>query len=92
MEYKYKLLRDFTTTVVETRCHLWLNQSQSNSLQGHTKQNRTEEQWLKGHWILTKLVPTNFAMNYGKLKNLLLQKCFVRPCTNVVQIDKNKLT
>ena len=37
MEYKYKLLCQFSTTVGGTRCYLWLKQSHSNSLQGHTK-------------------------------------------------------
>ena len=37
MEYKYKLLCQFTTTVGGARCWLWLKKSQSNSQQGHTK-------------------------------------------------------
>ena len=57
VDYEYKLLRQFTTTVGGTSCYLWLKQSQSNSLQGHTGpheafflifRNRTERQWLKG--------------------------------------------
>ena len=31
MEYEYKLLCQFTTTVGGTKCYLWLKQSQSNS-------------------------------------------------------------
>ena len=56
VDYEYKLL---ITTVGGTSCNLWLKQSQSNSLRGHTK-------WLKGYWILEKLVerlrkqPTEF--------------------------------
>jgi len=37
MEYECKILCQFTTTVGGTRCCIWLKQSQSNSLQGHTK-------------------------------------------------------
>ena len=37
MEYKYKLLCQFSTAVGGTRWYLWLKQSHSNSLQGHTK-------------------------------------------------------
>ena len=37
VKYKYKP-RQFTTKVGGTRCYLLLKQSQSNSLQGHTKQ------------------------------------------------------
>ena len=37
VEYKYKLLCQFTKTVGGTRCYLWFKESQSNSPQGHTK-------------------------------------------------------
>ena len=37
MEYEYKLLRQFTTTVGGTRCYLSLKKNHINSLQGCTK-------------------------------------------------------
>ena len=94
VDYEYKLLRQFTTTVGGTSCYLWLKQSQSNSLQGHTKrfllisQNRTERQWLKGYWILEKPVPRDFENKLRRTGKFFFQKRFVWPCSDVVQIDK----
>jgi len=59
MEYKYKLLLQFTMTVGGTRCYLWLKLTaglhEEISL---VSRNRTEQQWLKGFWMLEKCVPT----------------------------------
>ena len=46
VEYKHKLMRQFTMTVGGTRCSLWLKQSQSNSLQGHTKLFCLQSYWV----------------------------------------------
>ena len=60
-EYKYKPLRQFTTMVGETWCYL-LKQSQSNSLQGHTKRfsSYLGIEQSGSSWIVKKRVPRNF--------------------------------
>ena len=75
MEYKYKLLRQFTTTVGGTRCYLWLKQSHSNSLQDHTKHfysyvgiELNGSGW-KAPGYLKKWVPSNFEKNNSELEN-----------------------
>ena len=93
VEYEYKLLRQFTTTVGGTRCYLWLKQSQSNSLQGHTKRfcsylgiEQSGSGWkATGH--SKNRYPVTLKTNYGELENFF-QKHFVWPCSDVVQIDK----
>ena len=82
MEYEYKLLRQFTTTVGGTRCSFRLKQSQSNSVQGNTKHftwNRTEWQWLKGSWIFG----SNFENKQWPTGNF-----FFWPCSYAVQIHR----
>ena len=79
-------MRQFATMVGGTRCYFWLKQWLSNSLQGHMKHfcsslgvEQTSMQWLKGYWILTKQVPTNFAKKVrGGWLHVALQQC----CTN----------
>ena len=85
MEYEYKLLhvRQFTTTVEGTTCRycLWLKQNQSNSLLDHTKPylNRTEQQYLKGYWILKNEYRVTSQTNYGELEKKIFKNSLCGP-------------
>ena len=90
VEYKYKLLGQFTKTVGGTRCYLRFKESQSNSMQGQTKHfcSYIETEQSGSGWKATGYSRNGYKLtsqtNHGKL----FQKCFVWPCTNVVQIEK----
>ena len=46
-------------------------------------QNRTEWQWLKGHWILAKRIPSNFANKLWQTGKFLVKTLHVA-CSDVV--------
>ena len=75
MEYEYKLLRQFTTTVGRTSCNSSLKKSQSNSLQGHMRRFCSQlgiEQSTSG-WKATGYSENGYPVisktNYCKLEN-----------------------
>ena len=88
VEYEYKPLRQFTTMVGGTRCYLWLKQSQSNSLRGHTKHfcsylgtDQSGSGW-KATGYSKNEYPVTSQTNCGRLENFLsrticvaLQQC-----------------
>ena len=92
MEYKYKPVHQYTTTVGGTRCHLWLKQSQSNLLQGHTKHFssylRIEQS--SSSWKATGYSKNGYRVtsqtNYGELEISLfleLMSCLALKLCNV---------
>ena len=94
VDYEYKLLRQFTTTVGGTSCYLWLEQSQSNSLQGHTKRfcSYLGTELSGSGWKATEYSKNRYRetskTNYGELENFSFKNASCGPCSNVVQIDK----
>ena len=85
IEYKYKLLRQFTMTVEGTRCYLCLQKSQNNLLQSHTKCfcsylgiEQSGNSW-KATGYSQNGHPATLQTNYGKLKKkplcVALQRC-----------------
>ena len=89
VEYEYKLLHQFTTTVGGIRCSLWLKQSQSNSLQSHTKRFcsylKTQQSGLEATGYSKNGYPVTLQTNYVYGERFffkLLHVALQQSCTN----------
>ena len=87
VEYKYKLLCQFTKTVGGTRCYLWFKESQNNSLQGHTKRfcSYVETEHSSSGWKTTgysqngyklrEQTMANWKISISKMLHVALHQC-----------------
>ena len=79
MEYKYKLLCQFSTTIGGTRSVYGLNRARGTHNRAtrsifFISQNRTERQWLNATWILEKWVLSDFENKLWQTRIFFFKK------------------